>query len=387
MENLALHFKHHDEGLDVAFETYRLLRERCPIGFSEEYGGFWVLSRYRDVFAAEQDWETFRVAPGMLLPPLGNPRPMIPIDIDPPAHTKYRRLTLPFFTPQRMQSTEPIVRAVATDLADRVLATQHCDAATDYASPLPAMVFCRIAGLPPEDHEMLVDWVNRVFYSRTHDAVDTQKATDECYAYLERHLHALRSSASNGYLFQYLIDAEVDGRELTRDELLDYGFNLLTAGLDTTAWTIRSGLWYLAHHQEAVEELRLRPELIGSAVEEFLRCLSPVQGMARTVARPVMVGDAELDEGDRVLLLFGSANRDSEKFPDGDTLTIGRDPNPHIAFGAGVHRCLGSNLARREVRIALEEFLRRVTGFRLTDNAIPWHGVGPLPLELRLERS
>jgi len=278
VESLARHFKHHDEGLDIAFESYRVLRERCPIGFSEEYGGFWVFSRFRDVFAAEQDWETFRVAPGMLLPPLGNPRPMIPIDIDPPAHSKYRRMTLPFFTPRRMQEAEPIVRAVASQLAREVSRRSHADASTEYASPLPAMVFCRIAGLPAEDHEMLVDWVNRIFYSRTHDAADTQNATDECYAYLERQLGHLRLEGSDGSLFHYLVGTQFDGRALTGDELLDYAFNLLTAGLDTTAWTIRSGLWYLGQHPDAVSMLQQRPELISSAVEEFLRCLSPCKG-------------------------------------------------------------------------------------------------------------
>jgi cytochrome P450 len=385
MENLALHFKHHDEGLDVAFDAYRQLREECPIGFSEEYGGFWVLSRFHDVFAAEQDWETFRASPGMLLPPMGNRRPMIPIDIDPPRHPKYRRLTLPFFTPQRMQEAEPIVRAVAASLADNLSHQRYCDASGDYASPLPAMVFCRIAGLPIDHHEILVNWVNRIFYSRTHDVNDAQKATDECYEYLDRHFGGLRLGAPNGDLFDYLCDAQMDGRSLTHDELLDYGFNLLTAGLDTTAWTIRSGLWYLAQNPEAIETLRGRPDRIALAVEEFLRCLSPVQGMARTVARSVTIERTRLNDGDRVLLLFGSANRDSQKFPNGDTLILGRDPNPHIAFGAGIHRCLGSNLARREVRIALEEFLRHVVAFRLTDMAIPWHGIGPLPLELQLK--
>jgi cytochrome P450 len=178
-----------------------------------------------------------------------------------------------------------------------------------------------------------------------------------------------------------LLTAEVDGRHLTAEELADYGFILVVAGLDTTAWVLRSSIWYLAHHPEDRATLVRHPELIGSAVEEFLRCLSSVQGMARTVMRDVELDGHTMRPGDRVLLVFGAGNRDEEKFPDGDRIVIDRTPNPHLAFGAGIHRCMGSNLARRELRVALEEFLIRYPDFSIAPGAKPvWHGIDPLPL-------
>ena len=155
------------------------------------------------------------------------------------------------------------------------------------------------------------------------------------------------------------------------------------AGLDTTAWVLRSSLWYLAQHPEDRAKLIRQPELVVTAVEEFLRCLSSVQGMARTVTRDVELHGQALRKGDRLLLVFGAGNRDEAKFPDGDRVVIDREPNPHVAFGVGIHRCMGSNLARRELRVALEEFLIRYPDFSLAPGSDPvWYGIDPLPLVL-----
>ncbi|HYX79405.1 MAG TPA: cytochrome P450, partial [Actinomycetota bacterium] len=373
---LARTFGHHDESLDVAFDVYRELRERCPIGRSDRYGGFWFAVRYDDIHAIEQQPETFAVSPGMLLPPMGHVRPGIPIDIDPPMHGKYRRITLPAFTPQRIAEMEPMVRGIARDLLDEIGDVDEVDASKRFAVPMPMRVFCAVAGLPAEDSERLEDWIDRIFYVRTHDYADTERAAAECCAYLAERFEARRREPPRDDLLGRLLTAEVDGRPLSEEELVDYGFVLLTAGLDTTAWVIRSGLWHLAQHPDDLARLVEQPELIPTAVEEFLRCLSSVQAMARTATEDVPLDGHQVAEGDRVLIVFGAGNRDEAVFPDGDRIRIDRQPNPHMAFGVGIHRCLGSNLARRELRIAFEEFLARHRVFALAPGADPpWHGI------------
>jgi len=166
------------------------LRRHCPVGHSERYDGFWFVVRYDDIHRIEQDPETFAVSPGMLLPPMGHVRPGIPIDIDPPMHTKYRRVMLPAFTPQRMNEMEPMVRRLARELLDEIGDAAEVDASKRFAVPMPMRVFCELAGLPIEDSERLEDWIDRIFYVRTHDYADTERAAAECCAYLARHFEA-----------------------------------------------------------------------------------------------------------------------------------------------------------------------------------------------------
>ena len=384
IQELARNFTHHDQGLDVAFDVYRELRRHCPVGHSERYDGFWFVVRYDDIHRIEQDPETFAVSPGMLLPPMGHVRPGIPIDIDPPMHTKYRRVMLPAFTPQRMNEMEPMVRRLARELLDEIGDAAEVDASKRFAVPMPMRVFCELAGLPIEDSERLEDWIDRIFYVRTHDYADTERAAAECCAYLARHFEARRRDPPRDDLLGRLLAAEIEGRPLTDQELVDYGFVLLTAGLDTTAWVIRSGLWHLAQNPEDRAKLVASPELVPTAVEEFLRCLSSVQAMTRTATRQVGLHGCPVGRGDRVLIVFGAGNRDEAVFPDADRIALDRQPNPHMAFGVGIHRCLGSNLARRELRVAFEEFLARYPDFSLAPGSDPpWHGIGPLPLVLR----
>lgn len=383
VQALARDFRHHDEGLDVAFEVYRELREGCPVGFSEHYGGFWFVTRFDDIHRIEQDPETFAVSPGMLLPPMGNERPGVPIDIDPPMHGKYRKVMLPAFSPQQIDRLEPMVRRTATQLLDAFPTGREVDVAERYAIPFPMVVFCELAGLPTDESKRLEDWINRIFYVRTHDYDSTLRAAAELTSYIMSVLEARKEEEPQDDLFGRLLTAEIDGRRLTDEELADYGFILVVAGLDTTAWVLRSSLWYLAQHPEDRARLAAQPELVATAVEEFLRCLSSVQGMARTVTRDVDLNGHTLHKGDRVLLVFGAGNRDEAKFPDGDRIVIDRQPNPHVAFGAGIHRCMGSNLARRELRIALEEFLIRYPDFTFAPGSEPvWYGIDPLPLVL-----
>jgi cytochrome P450 len=380
LEGAVRNFGHHDEDLDHAFDTYRVLRRECPVGRSERYGGFWFLTKYEDIYRAEQDPDTFSVAPSMLLPPFGNRRPLIPIDIDPPMLQKYRRILLPSFAPAQIDAVEPMVRQTARQLVGAFRSRGRCDASLEFARPFPMVVFCRMAGLPEEDFDRFQDWVDRIIYVRTHDPEETARAADEVAQYFMALRDRRLREPHREDLVGKLLEATIDGKSLTPEEFADYCFLLLIAGLETTAWAVRASLWYLAQHG-ARRRLVEHPELIAQATEEFLRCMAPVQAMARKLKKDVKVRGHHLPAGDRVLLVFGSGNRDEEVFDDPDTIQVDREDNPHFAFGVGVHRCLGANLGRREVRVALEEFLASIPEFWIDAERVPvWWGVGPLPL-------
>jgi cytochrome P450 len=380
-------FDFHGPALDHIFDTYRDLRAKCPVGRSGQYGGFWYVMKSEDIFAAEQDPATFSVAPSMLLPPFGTDEPLIPIDIDPPDHTAYRRLLLPRFTPKEIAKLDEGMHRTARGLASEVAARHTVfDASAMFARPMPTIVFSRLAGFPEEDWPRFDRWVDDIIYQRTADRERAWKAGREVRDYFDALLkRRVEEGAGDGDpkdVIGHLLAAEVDGRKLTHNELLSYCFLLFVAGLDTTAWAIRSSLWYLAQHPDAQDRLREDPDQIPLAAEELLRTLSPVQAMARTCKRDTEISGQKIKEGDRVVLVFGAGNRDPEVYADPDEIILDRQDNRHLAFGGGIHRCLGSNLGRQELIIALEEFLAAVPRFSLADPGEQWHGVGPLTLKI-----
>jgi cytochrome P450 len=375
-------FDFHGPALDNIFDTYKELRQRCPVGRSAKYDGFWYITNSEDIFAAEQDPATFAVGPSMLLPAFGTDVPLIPIDIDPPEHADYRRVLLPLFTPSAINKLDEGMHRTARELAEDVSAQQIVDASAMFARPMPTIIFSRLAGFPEKDWPKFDRWVDDIIYERTVDPERAWKAGQEVMDYFDDLLKAREDGNDSGDLIAQLLAAEVKGRKLTHDELLSYCYLLFVAGLDTTAWAIRSSLWYLAQHPEAQQRLREDPDLIPSAAEEFLRTLSPVQAMARTCRRDTEVAGQEIKAGERVVLVFGAGNRDPEVYDQPDEIILDRENNRHLAFGGGIHRCLGSNLGRAELVIALEEFLAAVDNFSLANPNEKWHGVGPLTLRI-----
>jgi len=378
-------FDFHGEALDDIFSTYSRLRAACPVGRSEKHDGFWFLTKNEDIFAAEQDHATFSVAPSMLLPDLGAGFPMIPIDIDPPDHSSYRRILLPLFTPKAAARLEDGMRQTARQLLRQLTEQEVADASALYARPMPSIVFSRLAGFPEKDWPKFDAWVDDIIYERTGDLARAQVAAREVVDYFDDLLRAGPGEADGHDLISQLHRARIDGRPLTQGELISYCYLLFVAGLDTTAWAIRSSLWHLARHPEDAERLRREPGLIPVAAEEFLRTMSPVQAMARTCRADTEIRGRQIKAGDRVVLVFGAGNRDPDSYESPDEIQIGREANRHLSFGAGIHRCLGSNLGRRELVVALEEFLCGVPGFSPARPEEKWHGIGPLTL--RLARS
>jgi cytochrome P450 len=380
-------FDFHGPALDNIFDTYKDLRGKCPVGRSDKHGGFWYVMKSEDIFAAEQDPATFSVAPSMLLPAFGTDMPLIPIDIDPPDHTAYRRILLPLFTPKEIAKLDDGMHRTARELATEVAHQEVVDASAMFARPMPTIVFSRLAGFPEEDWPKFDRWVDDIIYERTLSPDRAWAAGREVMDYFDDLLkrRIAEGPAEEGAykdLIAYLLEAEIDGRKLSHDELLSYCFLLFLAGLDTTAWAIRSSLWYLAQHPEAQQRLRDDPDEIPLAAEEFLRTLSPVQAMARTCLRDTELSGQEIKEGERVVLVFGAGNRDPEIYDDPDEIILDRENNRHLAFGGGIHRCLGSNLGRQELIVALEEFLEAVPSFSLANPEEQWHGVGPLNLRI-----
>ncbi|AVD83778.1 MULTISPECIES: cytochrome P450 [Pseudomonas] len=381
VNKIAENFDFHGEALDNIFDTYAALRNGCPVGRSKHYGGFWFLTKSDDIFAAEQDPQAFSVAPSMMVPSVSEGIQLPPIDIDPPEHTAYRRILLPLFTPQELKKLEQPIRDTARSLAEEFAKKgSGADASYQYSRPLPTIIFSRLAGYPESDWPKFDKWVDDIIYERVEKPEVAQQACRDVFAYFGDLLDKWEDPGENQTLMDYLCKAKLDGRPLTRDELLRYCYLLFLAGLDTTAWSIRAGLWHLANNVEDQRKLRENPELIPMACEEFLRTLSPVQVMGRTCLKDTVIRGQEIKEGDRVMLVFGAGNRDEEIFPDPDKIDIGRQENRHLAFGGGIHRCLGSNLGRRELVVGIEEFLRAVPEFRPADPSEKWHGVGPLKL-------
>jgi len=380
-------FDFHGRALDNIFSDYEEIHSRCPVGHSSKYGGFTYLTKQKDIFEAEQSPATYSVAPSMLLPAFGTDEPMIPIDIDPPAHAAYRRLLLPLFTPRKLDDLTPGIRSTARELAEKLTSETVTEASSSYARALPTIIFSRLCGFPERDWPKFDGWVDNIIYERAKDPERARAAGDAVRAYFDDLLQERRSSEPQEDLIGVLLNAKLEGRSLTHDELISYCYLLFVAGLDTTAWAIRSSLWYLARNPDSQAQLRAQPDLIPAAAEEFLRTLSPVQAMARTCLKDTVVRDQVIKAGERVVLVFGAGNRDPEEFENPHEIRFDRATNRHLAFGGGIHRCLGSNLGRRELVIGLEQFLKTVPHFTADEPSEPWHGVGPLTLRLASKKA
>ncbi len=356
------------------------LRSRCPIAHTERWGGSWLPTRYEDVSAIAHDIEHFSSRHvGVVPPPEGGggggegiPFGLPPIQVDPPVHTWTRRLLLPWFSHRKVAEYEPVTRDLCRALIDGFRERGAADAAADYAQQIPVRVIALVLGVPAELSDTFTGWVRDVL-EFAHDAERRRAGRDAIAAYFEEQLE-LRREHPGDDLISALVHTEVDGEPVPPHLVLGTAALTLIAGVDTTWSAIGSSLWHLASHPSDRRRLVAEPDLLPIAVEELLRAYSPVT-MARIVASDTEVSGCPMHAGDRVLLSFPAANRDPDVFPDADTVVIDRRINRHVAFGAGIHRCAGSNLARMELTVALEEWLARIPEFELADpDAVTWAG-------------
>lgn len=361
------------------FSIWDKLRTTCPVAHTERRGSTWLPTRYDDVVALAHDVEHFSSLEVAVIPFDGEEPedPVLlygipPISADPPLHTWTRRLLLPWFSHTRVEGYEELTRSLCTGLIDGFLADGRADAASDYAQQIPARVIARILGVPPELADTFTGWVRDVLEFGDDPERRAHGVEGLLTFFIEQ--VANRRTEPGDDLLSELLHAEVDGTPVEETVVLGMAALVLIAGVDTTWSAIGSSLWHLATHADDRARLVAEPTLMPLAVEELLRAYSPVT-MARVVASDVEFEGCPMKAGEKVLMNFPAANRDPEAFEDADRVVLDRALNRHVAFGSGIHRCAGSNLARMELRIALEEWLARIPEFHLADPAaVTWAG-------------
>jgi cytochrome P450 len=367
------------------------LRERCPIAHTDRFGGGWLPTRYEDVAAIAYDSERFSsrsIIMGNFRPPVdiapvgGSP----PISSDPPFHHDARKLLLPAFTKSAVSKYEPATRAFCHSLIDAFDGHDVVEAARDYAQHIPIRVIADMLGFPREDGPRF-----RVFVENTLEGINLPPEEriarmSLLFDYLLEQIHDHLDNPRED-LTTFLIDAELYGRKLEADHVAGTMALLLIAGIDTTWSAIGASLWHLAKTPRDREQLVAEPGLLPTAVEEFLRAYAPVT-MARLVKEDMHWQGVEMKADDWILLSFPAANRDPAQFQRADEVVIDREVNRHAAFGLGIHRCVGSHLARMELRVALDVWLERIPSFTLLDPAaVTWSAGqirGPRTLPLRV---
>ncbi|HEV3354695.1 MAG TPA: cytochrome P450 [Acidimicrobiales bacterium] len=301
---------------------------------------------------------------------LGNVRPLIPLSVDPPDHSKYRKLLDPLFAPKRMDTAEPDITARANRFMDAFVDRGECHFTNEFAVPFPSAVFLGLMGLPWEDLDRMLRMKDGIIRATGFEISmeEGQRRLDEngqnIYDYFNAILDEREKDPQDDILTQFL-HAKVDGEQLSREEILDILFVFLLAGLDTVTDSLTCAFAFLAQHPEHRQQIVDDPSIIPAAVEELLRWESPVPSAPRFCTTDTEVGGCPVKEGDMVGVYVGAANVDTTEFPDAFDVRFDREVNRHLAFGGGVHRCLGSHLARREMRVVLREWHRRIPEYEL----------------------
>ena len=355
-----------------AHQIWADLRESgCPVARSERYGGMWVPLTHELVHEVAYDTDHFS-SQGVVV---ANSRPFVeapvgpapPITSDPPFHQIARRLLLPPFAPKAIAEWEPDVRRLCNELLDRVgdvvAGDTIVDAAVQYAQSIPVNVIARMLGFPPEDEDVFRGFVHTVLENVNVSAEEREEAFGPLDVFLDRQIEEHLAHPRDD-LTTYLLNAEIGGNKLAREHVRGSMVLLLIAGIDTTWSAIGSSIWHLATHPSDLVRLVDDPDVMVFALEEFLRAYAPVT-MARLVKQDHDFHGCPMKEGEWVLLPFPAANRDPAFFDRAEEFVVDRAENRHAAFGLGIHRCLGSNLARLELKVGIEEWVKRFPRFEL----------------------
>ena len=374
------------------YELWAWMRENAPV-YHDEANDVWAVNRYDDVLDIEKDPATYssKRAPR----PHGEPLPMM-ISMDNPEHQRRRSLVNRGFTPKRVSEREDHIRSLCTTILDKVTEKGECDFVWDVAAPLPLLLIADMLGFEPEAHDDLLRWSDDLIRGTTADPTpEVQTAAFEAgLGFREYQLGVIadrRAKAPQPDLVSVLCHAEIDGHKLDDESLVQETLLILIGGDETTRHVITGGALALMEwpdqRQYLVDHLD-GPGVMETAVEELLRWVTPIKNMSRTVTRDVELRGEQLHEGDQVMLMYPAANRDPRVFDDPDRFDVQRDPNPHLAFGFGPHFCLGSSLARLELRVMFSEVLRRMPDLELAnDEPLPWRAsnfiTGPEAMPVR----
>jgi cytochrome P450 len=351
---------------------YRELVSKCPVAH-DAFSGNPIISRYEDVQWALRHPEIFSSEMEIQMN-LGTVRPMIPQQIDPPLQTKFRKILDPHFSRKRMETIAPDVRRHAHQLIDAFVDDGEVEFNRAFAIPLPCTAFLRLMGLPLDRLEEFLEIKDGIIRPGTPDPEEAGKirtiSGQRIYRIFEEEV-ARRRVEPGDDLVSHLVKSELDGRPVTEEEVLDISFLMILAGLDTVTATIGCSVAYLARNPEKRDALVKDPSKVPVAVEELLRWETPVTGVPRLVKQDVTLGGVEIKEGQMVTLLLGACDLDDAEFGNGDEVDLERERNRHLAFGGGNHRCLGSHLARMELRVALEVLHERIPDYRIEPGERP----------------
>jgi cholest-4-en-3-one 26-monooxygenase len=347
-------------------DAYAWMRANAPV-FYDEPNDLWGVASYASVKAASVDTETFSSAQGI--------RPKMPqlpmmIDFDAPEHVRRRRLVSEGFTPKRVRAMEDNLRSVCDSIIDTVCEQGSCDFVRDIAAPLPIIVIGDMLGVAPADRDDLLRWSDDMLKSLGSPDPTLFEGAGQAFVeyteYINPVLEERRSRSTADDLVGVLCHAEIDGDSLDNDSLVHETLLILIGGDETTRHVISGGVEELLAHPDQMRALADDNELMPGAVEEMLRWVSPIKNMARTATRDIVLEGSAIREGQELLLLYPSANRDETVFDNPDAFDITRSPNPHMAFGFGAHFCLGNQLARLEMKVMLERLLARLPDVHLT---------------------
>ena len=343
------------------------MRSEAPLYWDDETG-IWGAASHELVSMMSREWHTFCSGKG------SRPESSVPsmINFDAPEHTKRRRLVGAGFTPRRVADHEPFLRRAVNTLIDNVIDDGRCDIVRDIATPLPMLMIGELMGLPSEDNDKLLHWSDLFATGGEEIRSEVEHAVVEWNDYIMTKVHERRGGDGQD-LVSLVVNAEWEGQRLSDIDVMFETMLVLVGGDETTRHVISGGVAALLQHPDQMARLRSDPSLLPTAIEEMLRWSTPVRNMNRTATTDVDVNGMRIREGDRVLLLYPSANRDERVFADPHRFDVGRTPNEHVAFGAyGRHHCLGAPLARLELRIMFEELLRRLDHIELDADHIPW---------------
>ena len=345
------------------------LVRNCPIARGNRDQGYWVLTSYDDVRRCAQDWRTFVSGQGVIPHRPPGMKFQIPTEMDPPGHTNLRRTLNPFFTAAAVADLEPAIRRLSNELIDQFIATGSCGFVTEFARPLPGLIFfSEILGLPTEDIEMVKSWVDAAIVGPPEGR---GAGWANVLGYVDQYLRLRSDAEQRGDVIDAVLAFEDVDNPVDWEARMSTVSTLIFGGLETTANLLGGGMYHLVRHPEDQFRLVADASLQASATEEFLRVYASTFAEARTATADVTIREQTIRAGEMVLLGFGAACRDPQVIDDPDVTDIARESNRHVAFGLGPHRCLGSHLARLEISAAFDELLKRMNNIRLAPGAHP----------------
>jgi cytochrome P450 len=379
---------HSPEFRDDPYGVFRKMRESgCPVAHSNEYGGFWALADYASVFDAARDDELFNSYPSVGVPASGMPFPILPIESDPPQTLELRQVTLRQFSPGAADRARDIAVEMTNAAIDAFIERGHCDIVGELTTPMPARLILRLLDWDESRYLDWVNWVHTTVHDRAHDPDGAAMAGMELFGEINKQMQQRRAEGLGDDLFSDILRGTLDGKPLDDVQVTMYGFLMMLGGMDTTSGFTGNVLLRLCQDTELRQQLIDDPGLIVKATDELLRLFTPTLGLARTVSRDAEFHGQPLCQGDRAILMWGAANRDPAVFSEPDTLDLGRaNAKKQMAFGVGIHRCLGSHYAKMMFQVMTTQILARLPDFELDgdferfDDAGEVHAVKKLPI-------